>query len=117
MATYYTLEDAILIQVRRTGSCFIDDLVSQLSNRSWNEVFLAVEHLPQDGRLTLHRFANGSIQISLPASNLNMRTCSRQTTPSIFAWDADISWRRLLLKAGHHSALPATSFAKSTVTN
>ena len=68
MATYYTLEDAILIQVRGAGTCFLDDLVSQLSNHSWNEVFLAVERLSEDGRLTLHRPANGSVQISLPGS-------------------------------------------------
>lgn len=68
MATHYTLEDAILIQVRRTGSCSVDDLVSLLSDHSWNDVFQAVDHLSRTGRLALHRPTSGSIQISLPAS-------------------------------------------------
>ena len=68
MVTNHTCEDAVLTRVIETGSCSIDELVSQLTIYSWNEIFLTVDRMSRDGRLVLHRPSSGSIQITMPMS-------------------------------------------------
>jgi hypothetical protein len=46
-------EQVVIDTLRRTGPCFMDDLLSLLPELSWSEVFLAVHRMSGDGRLRL----------------------------------------------------------------
>ena len=46
-------EEAVVEIVQRTGPCSMDDIVVQLPNLSWREVFVAINRLSRDGRVVL----------------------------------------------------------------
>ena len=46
-------EKLIIDILRRTGPCFMDDLLSALPELSWSEVFRMVNQMSRDGRLRL----------------------------------------------------------------
>lgn len=59
------IEDAIIEKLQRTGPCCLDDVVTDLPNLSWGEVFLAVDRMSRDGRLLLRQLGYSTYQISL----------------------------------------------------
>jgi len=71
-------EEAVLETLQRTGPCGIDDLVIQLPNLSWGEVFLAVDQMSRDGRLLLRPLGSSSYQITLPSELTSPHSPSRQ---------------------------------------
>ncbi|MDP3090548.1 MAG: hypothetical protein Q8N04_07725 [Nitrospira sp.] len=61
-----TMEDPIIDVLQRTGPCCLDDLVVQLPNHDWSEIFATVDRMSRDGRLVLRRFPRSGYQLSLP---------------------------------------------------
>jgi hypothetical protein len=63
-------EDVVVEMLQRTGSCSLDDLVIQLPNLSWSEIFGAIDRMSRDGRLSLRRLPRATYHITL---SCNMR--------------------------------------------
>ena len=59
------IEEAISEKLRRSGPCCLDDVVTNLPNFSWGEVFLAVDRMSRDGRLLLRQLGGSTYQIVL----------------------------------------------------
>jgi hypothetical protein len=47
------VETAIIEKLRGSGPCCLDEVVSYLPNFSWGEVFIAVDRMSRDGRVSL----------------------------------------------------------------
>ena len=58
------IEEAIMEKLR-SGPCCFDDVVTELSNFSWGEVFVAVDCMSRDGRVFLRQLGYSTYQISL----------------------------------------------------
>jgi hypothetical protein len=58
------LEEAI-IEKLRSGPCCFDEIVTELPNFSWGELFVAVDCMSRDGRIFLRQLGYSSYQISL----------------------------------------------------
>jgi hypothetical protein len=59
------LENAIVDKLQHSGPCSLDDVVTYLPNSSWGEVFLAVDRMSRDGRLSLLQVGYSTYQITL----------------------------------------------------
>ena len=59
------LEIAIADKLQNSGPCSLDDVVTYLPNSSWGEVFLAVDRMSRDGRLSLLQVGYSTYQITL----------------------------------------------------
>ena len=49
------IEEAIVETLQRSGPCCLDEIVTYLPNFSWGEVFLAVDRMSRDGRVSLRQ--------------------------------------------------------------
>jgi hypothetical protein len=58
-------EVAVIDMLQRTGPCSLDDLVRFLPNFYWGEVFVAVDRMSRDGRLSLLQLGYSTYQITL----------------------------------------------------
>jgi hypothetical protein len=76
-----TAEEVVLDVLQKTGPCYLDDLVIQLPNLSWNEVFVAVDRMSRDGRLFLRRLARSTYYVALPSWHASPRSPSQQKEP------------------------------------
>jgi hypothetical protein len=61
------VEEAIVETLQRSGPCCLDDVVTYLPNLSWGEVFLAVDRMSRDGRVSLLQLGYSTYQITLRA--------------------------------------------------
>ena len=61
------VEDALVTELEDRGPCRLDDLVEQLPSYSWNEIFIAVDRMSREGRVTLRRTASSGYEVFLPA--------------------------------------------------
>jgi hypothetical protein len=59
------LEETILELLRIRGSCCLDDVFTYLPNRSWGEMFRAIDQMSRDGRVVLHPLGYSTYQIAL----------------------------------------------------
>ena len=59
------IENAIVEKLQKAGPCCLDDVVRYLPNSSWGEVFLAVDRMSKDGRLSLLQLGYSTYQITL----------------------------------------------------
>jgi hypothetical protein len=59
------IENAIVEKLQKGGPCCLDDVVTYLPNSSWGEVFVAVDRMSRDGRLSVHQFGYSTYQIAL----------------------------------------------------
>ena len=59
------LEKAIVEKLWKDGPCSLDDVVTHLSSFSSGEIFLAVDRMSGDGRVSLRQLGYGIYQISL----------------------------------------------------
>jgi hypothetical protein len=73
------IEEAISEKLRRSGPCCLDDVVTNLPNFSWGEVFLAVDLMSRDGRLLLRQLGGSTYQIVLRSQFAYSRSASNQT--------------------------------------
>jgi hypothetical protein len=77
-------EEAVLEMLREKGPCCLDDLVRDLPDFSWGEIFTAVDRMSRDGRvlvrrqLSIRRLSNSSYQIALPSQIASPRSSARQ---------------------------------------
>jgi hypothetical protein len=60
-------EEAVVEMLQRTGPCSMDDIVMQLPNLSWAEMFVTVDQLSSEGRVLIHRLGYSTYQIGLPS--------------------------------------------------
>jgi hypothetical protein len=61
------VEEAIVETLQRSGPCCLDDVVTDLPHFSWGEVFLAVDRMSRDGRVSLLQLGYSTYQITLRA--------------------------------------------------
>jgi hypothetical protein len=61
------VEEAIVETLQRSGPCCLDEVVTDLPNFSWGEVFLAVDRMSRDGRVSLLQLGYSTYQITLRA--------------------------------------------------
>ena len=61
------VEEAVVETLQRSGPCCLDDVVTHLPNFSWGEVFLAVDRMSRDGRVSLLQLGYSTYQITLRA--------------------------------------------------
>jgi hypothetical protein len=59
------IEQAIVEKLRENGPCCLDDVVTSLPNSSWGEIFLAVDRMSRNGRLSLLQIGYSTYQITL----------------------------------------------------
>ena len=62
-----SVEDSVVEVLERSGPCSMDDLVRQLTEHGWSDVFAAVDQMSRDGRLVLRRVHGVGYQMSLPS--------------------------------------------------
>ena len=61
------IEEAVVETLQRSGPCCLDDVVTYLPSFSWGEVFLAVDRMSRDGRVSLLQLGCSTYQITLRA--------------------------------------------------
>jgi hypothetical protein len=59
------IEEAIIERLLSGGPCGLDDVVTALPNFSWGELFVAVDCMSRDGRVSLIQIGYSTYQISL----------------------------------------------------
>lgn len=67
-ATDVSAEGVVVEMLQRTGSCSLDDLVIQLPNLRWSEIFGAIDWMSRDGRLLLRRLPRATYHITLSSN-------------------------------------------------
>ena len=61
------VEEAIVEKLRR-GPCGFDEVVTGLPNSSWGEIFLAVDRMSRNGRVSLLEIGYSTYQITLKSA-------------------------------------------------
>ena len=61
------IEEAVVETLQSSGPCCLDDVVTYLPKFSWGEVFLAVDRMSRDGRVSLLQLDCSTYQITLRA--------------------------------------------------
>jgi hypothetical protein len=56
-------EDAIVEKLQKGGPCCLDDVVSDLPDFSWGEIFLAVDRMSRNGRFSLLQLGYSTYQL------------------------------------------------------
>ena len=59
------LDEAIVEKLQKGGPCCLDDVVLDFPNFSWGEIFLAVDRMSRNGRLSLLQLGYSTYQIKL----------------------------------------------------
>jgi hypothetical protein len=59
------IEAAILERLRSGGPCCLDDIVTSFPNFSWGELFVAVDGMARDGRVSRRQNGYSTYQLSL----------------------------------------------------
>ena len=74
-----TAEEHIVEILQTNGPCSLEDVVRFLHpHLSWSDVFVAVDQMSRDGRLSLHQVGYSTYQIDLPLPLVSPRSPSRQ---------------------------------------
>jgi len=72
------MEEVVTDMLRKTSPCGLDDLVRSLPNRSWGEVFVAVDRMSRDGRVLLRQVGYSTYQITIPSQLASTPLPARQ---------------------------------------
>jgi hypothetical protein len=59
------LEKEIVEKLQKGGPCCLDDVVTDLPNFSWGEIFIAVDRMSREGRVLLRQSGYSTYQLSL----------------------------------------------------
>jgi len=70
--------EAAIIEKLGNGPCCFDDVVSGLPNFSWGEVFVAVDCMSRDGRVSLRQLGYSTYQISLGSQPTGFSSATRE---------------------------------------
>ena len=74
-----TAEEHIIEILQSNGPCSIEDAVRFLQpHLSWSDVFVAVDQMSRDGRVSLRQVGYSTYQIALPSPLVSPRSPSRQ---------------------------------------
>ena len=90
-ATDIPAEQLVIDNLRNTGPCFLDDLVTSLPSLTWSEVFTAVDRMSKDKRLWLRQVGYSTYAVipyphlftpsfQIPPNVKFQRRCPSQTT-------------------------------------
>lgn len=60
-----SIEEAIVEKLRNDGPCCFDDVVTGLPHFSWGQIFVAIDCMSRDGRVSLRRLGYSTLEISL----------------------------------------------------
>lgn len=63
------IEAAVLLALKQEGPSAMDELVRDLQDYSWNQIFSAVDRLSRQGRLTLHRASRFGYLVALASAS------------------------------------------------
>ena len=66
MAQHTTAEDQVIDIVGRARACDLEEVTRQCPNLTWNQVFLAVDHLSRTGEIVLVRGSRGMYTLTFP---------------------------------------------------
>jgi hypothetical protein len=72
-----SMEEAVLDRLQSSGPCSMEDLVMQLPNFSWSQVFLTVDRMSRVGLLLLQRRTGSAYYVALPSQHA-LHPSSRQ---------------------------------------
>ena len=73
-----SIEEAVVETLQRSGPCCLDDVVTYLPNFSWGEVFLAVDRMSRDGRVSLLQLGYSTYQITLRSQLAHLTSATSQ---------------------------------------
>ena len=73
-----SIEEAVVETLQRSGPCCLDDVVAYLPNFSWGEVFLAVDRMSRDGRVSLLQLGYSTYQITLRTQFAHLSSATSQ---------------------------------------
>ena len=82
------IEEAIVEKLQKGGPCCLDDVVTSLPDSSWGEIFLAVDRMSRNGRLSLLQIGYSTYQIRLKgvadrkSTRLNSSHSAKSRMPS-----------------------------------
>jgi hypothetical protein len=65
MAQQFTAEDQVIDIIRSAPMCDLEEVMRRCLNLTWNQVFLAVDHLSRTGRVRLVPTKEGSYTLTL----------------------------------------------------
>ncbi len=65
--TMLPIEEAIVEKLQKGGPCCLEDIVTCLPNSRWGEIFLAVDRMSRDRRVSLLQIGYSTYRISLGA--------------------------------------------------
>ena len=66
MAQHTTVEDQVIDIMHRAHACDFEEVTRQCPNLTWNQVFLAVDHLSRNGELMLMPRGRGTYTVTFP---------------------------------------------------
>jgi hypothetical protein len=66
MAQQTSAEDQVIDIVFRSRACDLDEVTRQCTNLTWNQVFLAVDHLSRSGEVKLVPKGRGMYMVTYP---------------------------------------------------
>ena len=72
-------EKIVIERLRRTGTCFLDELVTSLPQLSWGDVFTAVNRMSRNGLLLIRQVGYSTYQITLLTQPVPPPSPYRQT--------------------------------------
>ena len=62
-------ERIVIDKLRSTGPCFLDELIISLPYLSWTDIFVTIDRMSQDGRVSLRQVSYSKYQV-IPSSQL-----------------------------------------------
>ena len=72
-------ERIVIERLRKTGTCFLDELVTSLPQLSWGDVFTAVNRMSRNGLLLIRQVSYSTYQITLLTQSSPPPSHYRQT--------------------------------------
>jgi hypothetical protein len=66
MGQQMTVEDQVIDVMRHTLTCDLEEVTHRCPNLTWNQVFLAVDHLSRSGKIVLVPRGRGLFTVIFP---------------------------------------------------
>ena len=66
MALHTTVEDQVIDIMLHARTCDLEELTQKCANLTWNQVFLAVDHLSRSGEILLMPRGRGLYTVTFP---------------------------------------------------
>ncbi|MDH4185778.1 MAG: hypothetical protein OEV08_02160 [Nitrospira sp.] len=66
MAQHTVVENRVIGILQKSRSCDLEEVTRQCKEFTWNQVFLAVDHLSRSGEITLQPKGHGTYVVTFP---------------------------------------------------